>query len=171
MITGGPGSGKSWLARHMGDITGLPVTHMDHIHWKPGWVERGAEEKMRLVREVYARDAWIVEGGHSRSYPERLARSDTVIWLDIPLPLRLWRVIRRTFEQYGQTRPDLPENCPERFGAGKLELIWYMLRTNTRNRRRLETIFADPPPQASMIHLVSRREVGRFLATVREEAR
>lgn len=38
MIIGQPGSGKSTLAREMGKHTGLPVVHIDTIHWQPGWV-------------------------------------------------------------------------------------------------------------------------------------
>lgn len=36
MITGGPGSGKSMLAAALGEKTGLPVYHMDKIHYRPG---------------------------------------------------------------------------------------------------------------------------------------
>ena len=36
MIIGQPGSGKSTLAREMGKHTGLPVIHIDTIHWQPG---------------------------------------------------------------------------------------------------------------------------------------
>ena len=40
MIIGQPGSVKSTLARFLGERTGLPVVHIDKIHWKPGWNER-----------------------------------------------------------------------------------------------------------------------------------
>jgi dephospho-CoA kinase len=36
MIVGQPGAGKSTLARALGVATGLPVVHMDMIHWQPG---------------------------------------------------------------------------------------------------------------------------------------
>ena len=35
MIIGGAGSGKSSLARALGDITGLPVVHIDTLYWQP----------------------------------------------------------------------------------------------------------------------------------------
>jgi len=47
MIVGGPGSDKSTLAVMMGAITTLPVYHMDHIHWKPHWIERTAMKNIR----------------------------------------------------------------------------------------------------------------------------
>ncbi len=114
MVVGQPGSGKSTFARMLGAATGLPVVHIDHIHWMDGWVEREAAEKDRLTREVHARDAWIFEGGHSRTWPERLARADTLVWIDVGLALRTWRVLRRVATGYGRARPDMPAGCPER---------------------------------------------------------
>ena len=96
MIIGQPGSGKSTLARFLGERTGLPVVHIDKIHWKPGWNEREKEEKTALCQAVHARDRWIFEGGHSVTWEERRARCDTLIWLDFPLWLRVWRVVWRT---------------------------------------------------------------------------
>ena len=113
MIVGGPGSGKSTLATELGEITGLPVFHMDHIHWQPGWVMRDLDERIRLAGEIHLQDRWIQEGGLSRTYAERCARADTVIWLDLPLRVRLSRIVKRRVQYAGQTRPDLPENCPE----------------------------------------------------------
>lgn len=52
MIVGQPGSGKSRLAQALGARTGLPVVHIDTIHWQPGWVERSFNEKTRLCHEV-----------------------------------------------------------------------------------------------------------------------
>lgn len=54
MILGQPGAGKSWLARELGARTGLPVIHMDCIHWQPGWVERPLAEKLQLARAAEA---------------------------------------------------------------------------------------------------------------------
>lgn len=75
MIIGQPGSGKSTLAREMGARTGLPVFHIDTIHWQPGWIERSTQEKTRLCNEVETKDQWIFEGGHSTTWDNRLAES------------------------------------------------------------------------------------------------
>ena len=166
MIIGQPGSGKSTLAQEMGRITGLRVVHIDHIHWSPGWIERPDAEKDRLCAEVHARDEWIFEGGRSNTWPERLARCDTLIWLDLPFATRLFRVIRRTLRYRGQTRPDLPENCPERFDPEFFRWIW---ATRHTNRFRAKALFASAPPDKRRHHIRSGREARRFLAFLRAD--
>ena len=42
-ILGTSGSGKSTLAKRLGEAYGLPVLHMDTVHFLPGWVERPFE--------------------------------------------------------------------------------------------------------------------------------
>ena len=160
MIIGQPGSGKSWLACEMGRITGLPVYHIDHIHWKSGWVERTTEEKTAMAREVHAKSEWIFEGGHSRTWGERLTRADTLIWLDFSVWFRSWQVIRRTLQDYGHTRPDLPDGCPEQFSWEFTKWIW-----DTRNSGRVKplAIFDNPPAHLTCLRLTSRAEVAAYL--------
>jgi adenylate kinase family enzyme len=38
LVLGSSGSGKSTFARKLGEITGLPVVHIDQLFWEPGWV-------------------------------------------------------------------------------------------------------------------------------------
>ncbi|MEM8790377.1 MAG: DNA topology modulation protein FlaR [Pseudomonadota bacterium] len=167
MIVGGPGSGKSTLARLLGDKTSLPVYHMDLIHWKPGWVERGKAEKLVLAREVEARERWIFEGGLSTTYAERAMRADTLIWLDFPLWRRYVRVIWRTLKQRGKTRPDLPENCPERFDREFLHFIW---RTRQSSRRSVIALIEKPYPHLDVHILRSLTEVRAFLHGIDQAA-
>lgn len=136
MIIGQPGAGKSTLARQLGEATSLPVFHIDLIHWKSGWEERTGPEKDALCAQVHAKDTWIFEGGRSVNRPERLARVDTLIWLDFPLWLRCWRVFKRTLRDYGTSRPDMPEGCPERFSWPFYKWIWDTRKTNLALMRR-----------------------------------
>ena len=155
---GGPGSGKSTLARQLGAVTGLPVVHMDHIHHLSGWRPRPMAEKLALHDEVVARESWIFEGGLSRGYASRAARAELIVFLDFPLVQRLYRVLRRTVQYYGRTRPDLPEGCPEQFSA---EFLWWIVSTARRNRLR-DLAFLEAHAEKTRI-LRSRREVARLV--------
>jgi adenylate kinase family enzyme len=88
---------------------------MDKIHYMPGWVERSKAEKSALTREIHAKEHWIFEGGFSATIAERAARADMLIWLDLPVWIRLWRVLLRSYRYHGQVRPDMQDGCPERF--------------------------------------------------------
>ena len=161
MIIGQPGSGKSTLARRLGELTFLPVTHIDRIHWKPGWVERAPAEKTRMTRDAIAAPSWIFEGGHSATYADRLARADTLIWLDMPVALRLWRVLARTIRHYGRTRPDLPAGCPERFSLAFLSFIW---RTRHSSRAKMRALYRSAPRDVATYRFTRPAQVRAFLS-------
>lgn len=162
MVIGAPGAGKSVLARRLGGLTGLPVVHIDHIHWLPGWVERDKAEKIRMIRAAEAQEEWIIEGGLSATYAERLARAELLVWLDLPVALRLWRVTTRMLRWYGRARPDLTPGCAEQFSV---EFYRYILVSRRRNRKRMADLAnaADPTP---VRRLRSPRAVTDWLAHV-----
>ena len=167
MIIGQPGSGKSTLAREMGKRTGLPVIHIDTIHWQPGWIERSAAEKTRLCLEVEAGERWIFEGGHSTTWNNRVARADLLVWIDRSSALRFWRVLLRTVLQRGSTRPDLPANCPEQLG-NLPAFFKFMWDTRKSARARMRQLAAAAPSTCRVVHLRSNREARAFLAELCE---
>ncbi|PIB52990.1 AAA family ATPase [Pseudomonas sp. 2995-1] len=169
MIVGQPGSGKSTLARELGQRTGLPVVHIDTIHWQPGWIERSRDEKTQLCLEVEARDCWIFEGGHSATWENRMARADLLIWIDRSATLRFLRVLRRTLLQRGQSRPDLPENCPELL-ANLPEFFRFMWRTKKTARAKMQQLVATAPSTCRVVYLRSNREARMFIASIETSA-
>ena len=168
MIIGQPGSGKSTFARALGERTGLPVVHIDQIHWKEGWVERDQDEKTKMCLEAHARDEWIFEGGHSITWPDRLGRCDTLIWLDYPFLNRCWRLIKRTAMDYGRTRLDLPDNCPERID---FDFYRFVFRTRKSAREKAQHFFDNAALEKERLRLSNDLEVANFLESVEETAR
>ena len=165
MIVGAPGSGKSTLARALGGRTGLPVIHMDHIHWEAGWIERPRAERAVIIAAHEAAPRWIIEGNFRATTAARAGRADLVVWLDLPLPLRLWRVLRRQWTYRGRGRPDLPAGCEERLSLLPGFLL-YMLRTRGPYRRELEGTLG-PAAGGKLVRLRSARAVRTFLDGVR----
>lgn len=130
-IIGSGGAGKSTFSRKLGQRTGLPVYHLDSLHWKPGWVPTPKEEWDAFQHQLVQRDQWIIDGNYARTLDIRLQAADTIIWLDMPTYLCLYRAIKRTIQYRGKTRSDLTEGCPERFELQFLKWIW-----NFRKKQR-----------------------------------
>ena len=95
MIIGGPGAGKSYLARLMSVRLGLPVTTVDDLVRSSGNSPQSAEQIDGMAITAAEQDRWIIEGGNTRTYAVRVARADLLIRLCPPRPLRLLRVLRR----------------------------------------------------------------------------
>jgi adenylate kinase family enzyme len=140
LIIGPCGSGKSTLARELAPRMGLPLVHMDQLGWQAGWVETDKTEFRARVEAAVAQDAWLIEGNYGSVLAPRLERADTVIYLDFPIRLCLWRLIKRIVTHRGRSRPDMPEGCPERFDAA---FFWYVMTWNSGPRVRTEAKLAD----------------------------
>lgn len=134
MIIGSPGAGKSTLGRQLAARTGLPLRHLDAEYWQPGWTEREPDEWMGKLAALVAEDAWIIDGNYGSSLPTRLARADTVIHLDYPTHVCLWRAAGRVAASHGQVRADSAPGCPERFDAA---FLGYIALFRRRKRARI----------------------------------
>ena len=124
IVMGPPGSGKSTLARCLGARHGLPVFHLDQAWWRPGWVEAPPGEFRAEVERIAALPAWVIDGNYTGTLAPRLLAADTLIYLDAPRWLCLFRILRRTLASHGQVRPDLAPGCPERLDPAFLRFAW-----------------------------------------------
>ena len=137
LVIGCPGAGKSTLAARLASVTGLPLIALDRVYWHPGWRATAREEWRGIVAALSERPAWIMDGNYSNTMPERLARADTVVWLDSPRHLCLCRVIGRTARRLGRMHDGLPDGCQERFDLEFLRYVW-----NFRRRSRPRVLAA-----------------------------
>jgi adenylate kinase family enzyme len=108
---------------------------MDQLNWQPGWVESSKDEIREKLTTIVVQDHWIIDGNYGGTLAERLARAETVVYLDFPIRLCVTRMLRRVWTYRGRTRPDMTEGCPERFD---LPFLFYLLRWNSGPRPRTE---------------------------------
>ena len=162
IIIGCGGAGKSTLARQLGEKLQLPVVHLDKLFWLPGWVEREQEDFDALLRVEMDKEQWIMDGNFNRTLPERLARCDTVIYLDFSRTACLWGVIKRNLTNRGKVRPDMGEGCPEKIDWEFLKWIWNF----NKNKRESYYKMLNEAEGKQTIVLKNRRMVKRFLASL-----
>lgn len=167
-IIGVSGSGKSWLAVRLGEVTGLPVYHLDQLNWQPGWQRMPGDEWRALQEELVEEPTWIIDGNYFGTLDLRLGACDTVIWLDLPTWVCLASVVWRFLKYRGRARPDLNPGCPE-------QLDWNFLRwiVNYRKGGRSRTLRAlgELPPSTRVVRLTSRHGVRRWLKQIERDAK
>ena len=165
LVIGSPGAGKSTLAAKLAGLTGLPLFHLDQLHWKPGWVESTESEFDETLAEVTAGPRWIIDGNYGRTLPIRLARADTVIDLHFPAWLCVVRALGRVAQSHGMVRADMGPDCQERFD---LEFLAYIARFPGAGRRRIDASVARF--SGNYFRLRSPAEARRLLQGVGERA-
>lgn len=164
VIIGGSGSGKSTLARKIGKAANLPVIHLDKFFFNPGWVERERADFNKDVQAQTQKSKWVMDGNFISSLPARLARADTLVFLDIPSHVRLWRVIKRMLQTYGKVRLDMAPRCPEGFD---LDFLQWVIGYDKRGDRSVALqSLASAPDHILAVHLKSGAEVDEFLKTI-----
>lgn len=135
LVIGPCGAGKSTAAVELGCLLDLPVHHLDRLHWREGWVESSRDELVETLAPILAGERWLIDGNYGGTMAERLERADTVVYLDYPTWLCLWRACRRVWRFRGEARPDMAPGCPERFDPA---FFLYILGFRRGPRRRTE---------------------------------
>ena len=160
LVIGSGGSGKSTLSKRLGKALDLPVIHLDTLYWSPGWIEPDKVQWAETVRKLIGQATWIMDGNYSGTLAERVAACDTVVFLDLPRIVCLWRVLRRLAKHRGKPRPDMADDCPERLNVTFLLWIW---NYPNRSRRKVVALLEKYRATKNVIHLRTRGEVERFV--------
>jgi adenylate kinase family enzyme len=162
VIVGCSGSGKSTLARKLGLRLGLPVVHLDVLHYLPGWKRASLTEFRARVVEAHRGNTWISEGNFaSWTFDIRLRRAEALIMLECPRWLCLWRVMRRAAVER-RNRPDLPLGCPEQVDRDLLEYVWNFEKVG---RSEIEAERLKHGPSIPVVRLSRNSEVSAFLTS------
>ena len=166
VVFGTTGSGKSWLAERLAARHGLRLIELDALFWGKDWQPAPLELfRHRVEREIRDGD-WIVVGNYGQVRDLTWRAADTLIWLDLPFPLVMWRLLWRTLR-----RSITKENL---WGTGNTEslvrslftrqsiLLW-AIKTHRNNRVRFTIDTELMGKEKKVVRLTSVREVERFL--------
>jgi adenylate kinase family enzyme len=159
LVIGSGGAGKSTFSRRLGKILNLEVIHLDALYWKPGWVETPKPEWRRTVEELVGRDSWIMDGNYSGTFDIRFEACDTVIFLDVPRLVCLWRVLKRRVSYRNGGRPDMARGCDEELNPEFVRWVWDY---PARSRPKVMKLLAESSPNKTVFRLRNRADVDNF---------
>lgn len=164
LVLGCAGSGKSTFSSQLGQVTGLPVIHLDSLYWKPNWIASTEEEWDDTIDRLVKLESYIMDGNYSRTLNKRLRDADVVFYFDMPRSLCIYRVIKRRILNHGRVREDMAEGCREKIDLEFLKWIWNFRK---RNRGRiLESL--DQAKEQKQIYIIKKsKEATDYLAKIR----
>lgn len=164
LVIGSGGSGKSTLATKLGQLLDLEVSHLDKFYWRPGWQKPTPEEWLQTVTDLINRDSWIIDGNYSGTLGLRIQKCDTIVFLDMPRLLCLWRIVKRNFRYRRGGRPDIAEGCLEKLNWEFVSWVWNYSR---RSRPKVMKLIRAHSEEKRVVWLRSNADVQKFLSEAR----
>ncbi|RSK28174.1 topology modulation protein [Bacillus sp. HMF5848] len=158
------GVGKSTFAKKLGRILNINVYHLDQLYWKANWQEASFEEFCIKQAQLVKSESWIIEGNYSDTFSIRENEADTIIYLQLPLYICVYRVFARFLQHRGTSRPDMTSDCPEKLDWPFLSFI---LTTYHKRKLAMVSYLEEQAKTKHVIILKSRKEVHLFLNNIK----
>ena len=173
VVVGTSCSGKTALANSLSERLGSPHIELDAIHWLPDWVPRPAEEFRKLTSVAIAEESWVVDGNYSSSVADLVwPRATTLVWLNYPFRVVIWRAWRRTISRV-ITRKKLYSGNRESFAMAffsQESILWWVITTFRRRRREYQAVFQRGDfPHLDVIELKRPADADRLLQSLQAD--
>jgi adenylate kinase family enzyme len=165
VIKGTSAAGKSTFGQALAERLDLPYVELDGLYHGPNWSEPTPEVFRARVREAMdaAPEGWVIDGNYDSRIGDLVVdQAETIVWLDLPLLVKLRRLWGRTMYRIRE-QPELWNGNHETWrGAfiGRDSIFGYMFRGHVRHRREWPARFAQDP---RLVRLRCDAEVRRWL--------
>lgn len=167
-VWGMSSSGKTTLAAELARRLGVAHIEIDSIFWRPGWEETPVDEFRAAIAAALDQnqDGWVIDGNYAQVQGSILPRADTVVWLHVPLPILLFRLVRRTLGRiitgellWGTNR----ETFRDAFFS-RDSLFMYVVKTWRTYPASRSHLLATIPHEADVVMVRSKKEMKALLA-------
>ena len=168
-VLGTAGSGKSTFSKLIAEKLNVSYVQMDELFWKPDWSESSDEEFFPRLEQIVSFDGWVLDGNYTRTIPIKWKRVQLVVYLDLPLHIVLYRLIKRSFIR-GLKNEELWNGCNEtiwkNFFSSDSIILWGLKMFHKNRERFDQNSRCSKYSHIKFVRLRSRREVQQFVANV-----
>ena len=168
-VLGMAAAGKSTLARQLARLLDVPHIELDGIFHGPNWVDLPDDLFRARTAEALGGEGWVADGNYTAVRDLTIGRSETVVWLDYPIVIPLWRVIPRTLRRIIRREELWNGNRETWRGAlfGRDSLVVQILKMHRKRRREFTAMFSAPEhAHRTLVRLRSPRATDRWFAHV-----
>ncbi len=173
VIIGPSGSGKTTLAKKLSAQFNLPHFELDDLAWDKNWVLVETEEFIRRIQFLKNAhpNGWVICGNYSRIQNQFWPEADTIIWVDPPLWLCVWRILRRSIRYMKNGTTICNGNTQDwaHLLFDKDALIPWAIKTNSTRSKKYEAAMNDPQWANKTWHrLRTTQSVEQFLKSLND---
>ncbi len=169
LILGRTGSGKTTLARELAAALGVPHVELDALYFGPNFTTVPLTVLRERTSAAIAGERWVTDGNKKAVRDLVWPRADTIIWLDYPLSVSLWRLGKRALWRTSELKAQAAE-AGEKTGLLKKLIsgargVFTALRSHMGQRREYPILFSRPENQhLAVMRLRSPRATRDWLA-------
>lgn len=132
IVIGCSGAGKSTVARKIAEACDLPYYDTDSLYWRKGWCLSTDEEVIAAL--PLDSESWVIDGNFVGHRDAVWNRATSIVWLDLPARIIMFRVIRRNLGWWVSQNPTWSGNRMSlRIALSGIRHAWKQLR-RTMNR-------------------------------------
>ncbi|MCU1406135.1 MAG: family ATPase [Glaciihabitans sp.] len=167
LVAGVTGAGKSTFALSVAERLGVPYTEIDALYHGPNWTPR--PEFLDDIAAMVAQDGWVTEWQYRSARDALAAAADTLLWLDYPVRVTMWRLVRRTVRRRLAKTPLWAGNVEPplwHLFTGKDHVIAWAL-SSARAYSRSVPALAECSPKLQVVRLRNQKQADRWLAAIR----
>lgn len=176
LVLGRTGSGKTTLARELAAAIGMPHVELDSLLFEADLSRAPLDVLRARTSEAIAAEQWVTDGNKRAVRDLVWPRADTVIWLDYPFYVSVWRLAKRARSRTSRISAQAAESG-DRSGVPKqmakaAKGVLTALRSHRGQRREYPQLFAQPANRhLAVARLRSPRATREWLARVTAAAR
>ena len=169
VVIGTSGAGKTTVARQVSSILAVPHIEFDAYRHGPNWAETPDDLFRERLSAALRGDEWVADGNYSIARDVVWPRATTLVWLDYPMRVVMWRLFWRTMRR-GVLREELWNGNNENLWwhlVPRRSLFVWAWQTHWRRRRTMPAAIAQPEhAHLEVVRLRSSKATREWLRTL-----